>query len=152
MKKIIPISEQQAKARLAELQEAKISHAWIGHGSAIFLEMGELTPPKRENNPSGEQTIMIEWSWRLEDKRSIVLGSWSDQTEIDQLPALLVGRKIKTIKLFGRIPELEISLCKDLWLLTFMTDKKYPEWSIRFRNGQWLDYDNGSFNIEITKT
>ncbi|WP_444892529.1 hypothetical protein ACJJIE_17710 [Microbulbifer sp. TRSA001] len=150
MKEVIPISEQQAKAKLVELQGAKVSYAWRGHGSAIFLELGELTQSKRGNNPSGDQTIMIEWSWRLENRDSILLGSWSDPDEIERFPELLVGTNIKKIDFFSRIPELEISLSKDLWLLTFMTEKAYPEWSIRLKNGQWLYYDEGSFKIETT--
>ncbi|WHI44681.1 hypothetical protein ACJJIW_05465 [Microbulbifer sp. JMSA004] len=114
MKEVIPISEQQAKAKLVELQGAKVSYAWRGHGSAIFLELGELTQSKRGNNPSGDQTIMIEWSWRLENKDSILLGSWSDPDEIKRFPKLLVDTNIKKIDFFSRIPELEISLSKDL--------------------------------------
>jgi hypothetical protein len=63
------------------LVEKQVSHVWRGHGSAIFVEFGELsTDLDRVNgktNPSGELTLMIEWSWRIERTRSILCGSWS---------------------------------------------------------------------------
>ena len=53
-----------------------VSRVRRGHGSAIFLEIGEL-----DDNKKGELTVMIEWSWRVEDERQIAFGSWSDESE-----------------------------------------------------------------------
>ena len=60
----------------------EVAHLWRGHGSAIFLEFGTLSPGsvRRDGspgNPMGEITIGIEWSWRIENANSIVCGSWS---------------------------------------------------------------------------
>jgi hypothetical protein len=52
-----------------------IAHAWRGHGSALFLELGRLhrvdltrlvRRQKQSGNPKGEAGVMIEWSWRIE--------------------------------------------------------------------------------------
>lgn len=61
-----------------------VSHIWRGHGSALFIEFGELTSGTRKRGDGspgpleGQIGLMIEWSWRIEDERSIVCGSWSD--------------------------------------------------------------------------
>ena len=59
-----------------------VSRVWQGYGSAIFLEFGLLrSRRKRDGSPSsprGEWGLMIEWSWRIEGKRRIWCGSWSD--------------------------------------------------------------------------
>ena len=60
-----------------------LAHVWRGHGSALFVELGALTPRLRRDGspgePKGEIGLMIEWSWRIEDARSIICGSWSDE-------------------------------------------------------------------------
>ena len=60
-----------------------IAHVWRGHGSALFIELGALTPTTRRDGspgePRGEISLMVEWSWRIEDGQSIAYGSWSDE-------------------------------------------------------------------------
>lgn len=55
-----------------------VSHIWSGHGSAIFIEFGELTIRTNEDKntaqPFGELSLMIEWSWRIERPKSILGG------------------------------------------------------------------------------
>ena len=64
------------------LKSMTISHAWRGYGSAVFIELGELTKGKGRN-PSGKATLMLEWSWRVEGARSIAFGSFSSDTKIE---------------------------------------------------------------------
>jgi hypothetical protein len=51
----------------------EVTHVWRGYGSALFLEMGKLTPQMRRDgtpgNPKGEMELMIEWNWRIEDEK-----------------------------------------------------------------------------------
>lgn len=53
-----------------------VSHVWRGHGSALFIELGELAPTRRRDgspgHSEGEIGLMVEWSWRIEDERSIL--------------------------------------------------------------------------------
>ena len=57
-----------------------VADVWKGYGSAIFLELGKLHKVKDyKNKPlrkKGDITLMIEWSWRIESHRSIVVGSF----------------------------------------------------------------------------
>jgi len=148
MKTVFKISDQEAKDRLIELDGAVVSHVWRGHGSALFLEMGQLEENPKGNNPNGEQTVMIEWSWRVEGKNSIIAGSWSENEEIEKVPDLVKGKVIEKIDFFGRLPELNIKFGGALWLLSFMTEEGDPEWSIKLKSGEWLGVSNGSFQIE----
>lgn len=60
-----------------------ISHVWRGYGSAIFIEIGGLSPQSRRDgssgNPEGQVSLGVEWSWRIEDRSSIICGSWSEE-------------------------------------------------------------------------
>ena len=148
MKTEFEISIEEAKARLCELDDAVVSHAWRGHGSALFLELGQLKEMPKGNNPKGEQTIMIDCSWRVEGKSSIIVGSWSENEEIDNVPELVIGKTLEKVGFFGRLPELNIKINNALWLLTFMIEKGDPDWSIKFKNNEWLGVSDGRFQIE----
>jgi hypothetical protein len=150
MKTIQSISLEEAENRLAELAGQTLSHVWRGHGSAMFLEFGKLTENSKGNNPVGEQTLMVDWSWRLESKTKILVGSWSDDNVINKAPVMLKDKIVKKAEFFGRIPELCFSFTDDLWFLTFMTETGYPDWSLKLKNNEWLSFDNGSFTIENT--
>jgi hypothetical protein len=132
-----------------------VSHVWQGHGSAIFLELGALRPTdlqdRKAGNPCGEFTLMIEWSWRIEDSTRIVCGSWSE----DELwmPALdrLRGTIVVEAKLFGRLPEIAIALSSGLHLLSFATADGDPEWTLFDRRGNEttaFSIQDGSFKLE----
>jgi hypothetical protein len=94
-----------------------LSHAWRGHGSALFLELGALRnqgrsrlPRGHPRNPRGEAGVMIEWSWRIERRRSIQAGSWSSERRIDAAVRGLVGPSLTEIAVTGRLPELSLTL------------------------------------------
>ena len=124
-----------------------ISHVWRGHGSAIFLEIGALTSDNNGRQPKGEFTIGIEWSWRLENNNTIVLGSWSDDDIINKIKSLLKGQIINRVSFFSRLKEIEIQTKDNYWLLSFATAEGDPEWSLR-NNNKWLFCKKGKFVIE----
>jgi len=111
-----------------------VSHIWLGYGSAIFVEFGELTPKTRTDgspgNPDGELTLMIEWSWRIEEGDDIVCGSWSDEALWESWFEKLIGRSVADLEIFGRLPEVCLSLSGGMYLLSFMTSDGGPEWAL----------------------
>ena len=137
---------EEAEARLSKLEGSEVTHAWRGHGSTIFLELGSLS--KGDGNSRGEQTIMIEWSWRFEDQSSILLGSFDEDEKIDKFPEMVVGKTIKKVSFFSRLKEVEIQFLDELWLLTFSTNEGDPGWSIRLKNGEWLSASKATLQIE----
>ncbi|MEO6803973.1 MAG: hypothetical protein ABI197_12100 [Granulicella sp.] len=111
-----------------------MSHIWQGYGSAIFLEFGQLQPRQRRDgspgNPIGEWTLMMDWSWRIEGKRRIWCGSWSDGERWPRAFSRLQGATVKTVMLFGRLPEIDLELSNGLHLLSMSTVEGDPEWGL----------------------
>ena len=87
-----------------------------GHGSAIFLEVEDLT-------------IMVEWSWRVEKGNEIAFGSWSDDSFFPALLSELNGKFIQDISFQARLPELVLELSDNTWLCSFSTVEGDPEWA-----------------------
>jgi hypothetical protein len=85
-----------------------VRHIWQGYGSAIFLEFGELRPRLEQDGSAsqseGQMGLMIERSWRIEDRTSIRCGSWSDEALWPDVFALLLGSEVRYVKTFGRLP------------------------------------------------
>ncbi len=122
---------------------------WRGSGSAIYLELGKLERVGKRN-PSGEYTIAIEWSWRIENTNSIVIGTWSEENRLNDAVEMLVGRTVKRVSFFGRLKELEIEFREALWLTSFATVEGDPEWAIKYHENKWLSYMKGRFVIDDT--
>ena len=94
-----------------------LSHLWRGHGSAIFLEFGRLTPQTRRTgaaaNPRGEFSLMVEWSWRIENRTSILCGSWSGEHLWEPTFDLLRNRAVVDLSVVGRLPEVVVALAEE---------------------------------------
>jgi hypothetical protein len=118
----------------AALRGKRVSHVWRGYGSALFIEFGELTGTRKLNGkraqPVGELSLMVEWSWRIENKTSILGGSWSNERSWPRLFKRLIGAKVKSVELFGRLPEIALALTNGLRVLSFMTADGQPSWSV----------------------
>lgn len=118
----------------AKLIGLKLSHLWRGHGSALFLEFGDLSPSTRRDGspgaPEGEFGVMIEWSWRIETRQSILCGSDSDAALWQTAFAQLIGRSVMSLSTFGRLPELAIGLSDDIHVSSFMTAEGDPAWCV----------------------
>lgn len=118
-----------------------VSHVWRGYGSALFIEFGNLTPATgmrkdgAPNAPSGEIGLMIEWSWRIEDERTIVCGSWSDDALWRPSFDRLLGCEVTGLATFGHLPEIALSLARGLHVTSFMTADGDPAWTLFDRRG-----------------
>jgi len=128
------MTETISTASLIELLKPSIgktiSHAWEGYGSAIFIEVGQLSKDEKQNNPTGEFTFMIEGSWRVEKENIILFGSWSEPETISKYWHELIGPNVKEVVVVGQIPELCISLSSEFRILSFSTTHGDPEWAI----------------------
>lgn len=121
----------------------RVSHTWRGAGSAIFLELGKLRRDSTGHQPRGEAHIMIEWSWRIESPRAILLGSWSQERKITNGVRSLREHRIASIALPTRLPEVSIALTGGRWVHSFMTADGQPEWTIFLHDGSWLCVERG---------
>ena len=127
---------------MAPLKGLPIGHTWRGYGSAIFLELGEVTHPK-DKPPTGVATLMIEWSWRVEASRSIAFGSFSSDRKISSGLAALVGRKVENLDLFGRLPEIILQLSDGRRVCSFATAEGQPEWALLLRERGTISVKRG---------
>lgn len=144
-----PVFEIYRKALLLK----PLSAIWRGHGSAIFLEFGQLSESRirrdgSAGNARGEYSAMIQWSWRIESETSIICGSWSDEENWGGIFNSLLGLTVEDISLYGRLPELTIALSGDRYIVSFMTAEGQPAWAI-FDNSddsqysRWISVENG---------
>ena len=136
-----------------------VSHVWRGHGSAIFLEFGKLSPRNRrcgsQGSPQGAMSLMIEWSWRIEGRRSILCGSWSDDEKWPKAFRLACNATVASATLFGRLPEIELCLSNGVHVLSFMSAEGNPHWVLFDRRGdvpRWLRVRRGVLQIETDET
>jgi hypothetical protein len=124
-----------------------VNRIWQGYGSAIFVEFGKLhstiTREGRPGSPRGEWTLFIEWSWRIEGKRRIWCGSWSDGARWPRAFARLHGQPVTSIQLLGRLPEIYLGFGNGLHLASMMTAEGDPAWSLSRRQ----DYASVSVGV-----
>jgi hypothetical protein len=143
------ISPDEFKALTKEIIGLPVSHSWRGFGSAIFLEIGELRRGSGENNPRGEATVMLEWSWRVERLRSIYFGSFSGDRKIANGLAKLQGLEVLDVTIEGRLPELVVRLSGNIWVHSFNTIESQPEWCLFVPTGGWVDSHVGKLRRTI---
>ena len=137
------ITPVQFSDLIAPLIGLPVGHIWRGHGSAIFLELGALSRSEG-NNPTGQATLMIEWSWRVEASRSVSFGSFSSSRKIDSGLSNLVGRRIESIELFGRLPEVALRLSGGRWVSSFATAEGQPEWGLLLGQRGTISVERGA--------
>jgi hypothetical protein len=149
-----PITETEFIQRVAPIIGKEITRAWRGLGSAIFLEIGELgevrygTKRGERVSVKGQYTICLEWSWRVERPRSIEFGSWSTDRIITNRLRSLLGHSIADIRLFGRLPELQVEITGRRWITSYMTSEGQPEWGILSPDGA-IVVRNGKLAVEV---
>ena len=64
---------------------------------------------------------MIEWSWRIEGKRRVWCGSWSDGARWPRAFERMEGTRVDSVSLYGRLPEIDLRLSNGLHLLSMVT-------------------------------
>ena len=132
-----------------------ISHVWLGHGTALFLELGKLSESRvtkagHTGNPQGEVTVIIDYDWRVERQASIYFGSNNTKKHLRSATKKLLGANVLSAHIVGRLPELQIQLSNSLWLTTFSHDKGQPTWAVGFKtpNLGWLCVRRGKVVID----
>ena len=141
------------------LADMPLSLLWRGYGSAIFLEFGHLKPAGQrrdgsERNPTGEFSIGIEWSWRIENDSSIICGSWSDEDKWEPAFDLVRRQRLRRITTYARLPELDLQFANHHHVLSFNTTDEQPDWFIIDRRNETavtLMVDQGKLAIEPPK-
>lgn len=121
-----------------------LNRVWQGNGSALFLEFGELT------NNKGELTVMIEWSWRVENEQEIEFGSWSEESKVSERLQNLNGLTLKGVLFQSRLPEVVLELSRNKWVCSFSTVEGDPEWALITPSKTMLS-SKGNLGFELSK-
>lgn len=93
---------------------------------------------------------MIEWSWRIENERTILCGSWSDEARWGDAFSSLLGAHVSSVDLFDQLPEIAIGLSNGLRVLSFMTAEGLPAWTLfdqRPNDERWLSVEEDGLRI-----
>jgi len=140
----------------AALVGLPLTHVWRGHSSAIALEFGRLAVGGRRagapGHPRGEMGVMVESSWRIEGRRSILCGSGSGERPRRRAFALLDGAEVRGASLFGRLPEIEVEFSNRARLRSFMTAAGDPMWTLFDRRDpgvRWIGVRRGALETGI---
>ena len=146
------LSEKEIHEYLDRCVNLPVSDTWRGYGTAIFLELGNLrrhtNPEKYQSKGQGDITVMIEWSWRIEGQRSIIVGSFDTNKIMDNKIKTIIDRKVEKIAVIGKLPELYIQLSGNRWLHSFATEAGQPQWGVIFRNEGCLKVMRGKVYFE----
>lgn len=118
----------------APLVGLPLTRIWQGYGSAIFLEFGNVQPRARRDgspgNPRGEYTLMLQNGWRIEGKKRIWCGSWSDGERWPRAFKRIEGATVSSVNLFGRLPEMDLRLSNGLSVLSVTSLEGDPDWTL----------------------
>jgi len=138
----------------ATLMGLPISHVWHGYGSAIFIEIGELSPQTGQDgspgNPEGEVSFGVDWSWRIEDQTAIRCGSWSEEALWEPAFDTLRNARIAGCELFGTLPEVVITTDSGIRFLSFSTTDGQPQWHLVDRRDgleRWFTVRDGQLHL-----
>jgi hypothetical protein len=123
-----------------------VSRPWIGAGSAIFLELGDLTPLEWRGQlyPKGEACISVEWDWRVEDGVSVLYGSSNSRPRISRGIASLQGTRAQSLSVVGEVPELFVVFSNGQCLRSMVMVTGDPEWSVRLLDGRYVYPKSGT--------
>jgi hypothetical protein len=132
-------SPEEFQTLVQPLVGLTVALPWKGHGSAIFLELGKLSPleSKRQHHNKGEACISVEWDWRVESRSSVLYGSSNSRPKIEQGIATLSGAVIQGISLAGPVPEIVVQFSNGHCLRSMVMVTGDPEWSIRLPDGSY---------------
>ena len=122
----------------------EVSLPWKGHGSAIFFELGRLSPLQQgQGHNRGEACIFIEWDWRIEDGITVLYGSSDSRPKIEKGINTLKGTKIEHVSVIGSVPELVVNFSNGHCLKSMVMTTGDPQWNIRLPDGTWLSCERG---------
>lgn len=126
-------SEEEVGRHLESLRGLSVALPWKGYGSAIFLELGQLSPvtSKRRHHDRGEACIAVEWDWRVEAGRTVLYGSSNSRPEIERGIAGLRAATVTDIAVEGVVPELVVQFSNGHCLRSMVMVDGDPQWSIR---------------------
>lgn len=107
-----------------------MARVWLSHLLRIWERTAQAMERRVTRNPRGEWTVMIEWSWRVEGKRRVWCGTFSDGERWRRAFSRLEGTTVASVELYARLPEIDLGFSSGLHLLSMMTAEGDPAWKL----------------------
>ena len=139
------ITLDEFNKQLNSLIGLTVSRPWLGYGSPVLLELGNLTSEPPRNFERGEFSINIDWDWRIECETKILFGSSNDRKEIQNGLDDIKNVKVKSVDIFGTIPEISITFENGYVLRSMTMHSGNPQWDIRVNDSDYMFWKNGFF-------
>ena len=73
---------------------------------------------------------MLQNGWRIEGKKRIWCGSWSDGERWPRAFKRIEGATVSSVNLFGRLPEMDLRLSNGLSVLSVTSLEGDPDWTL----------------------
>jgi hypothetical protein len=131
-----PLTAEEFDDLVRPVVGLEVSRTWKGHGTAIFLELGALTP-----------TPSVRGRYRDKGEAKVACGSASDREEIEAGIATLLGKTIRSIAVVGTIPELRVEFSDGRCLQSMVLFDDDPQWALFLPDGRWLSANAGSLGV-----
>lgn len=94
---------------------------------------------------------MIQWSWRIEGRCSILCGSDSDEARWPRALACLTKARVSGVTTFGRLPEIDLAPSTGMHVVSLMTGSGSAKWVLFDKRGErcrWLRVWRGLLRVE----
>ena len=125
-----------------------------------MLQIGKLTRTKRKTRVSGvtrthtiitgQVSMMIEPCWRIEKSRSIQFGSAFKEKTFKQHSQSLVGVRIASVEVVGRVPELRVNFDDRRALATFSDNAAQPCWCVLVKDVRLVPMHDVWQGVDVT--
>ena len=111
------------------------SHVWLGHGKALYVELGALKQgtPRRDGslgNPAGEVTLYAGYDWLIEGT-GFTVNSRHDSID-HGVVGLLRGEAIVAVKAEGVGPQIDVAFSGGIRLRSASLADDEPDWTVTF--------------------
>lgn len=145
------ITAQRLNKDLSQISNKRISLAWKGYGSALFLELGDLHKElawkktgKLTTAQKGEWTLSSDGAWKLFRNKELILDAeHAKDSEINKIIKDFTGLIIKSIK-FDK--KLSIYLSNDDVLEIYKAD--YGFFDLLLNQKPHISYENNSLHVQ----
>jgi hypothetical protein len=127
----------------------RVALARQGYGSALTVELGQLTPASGSRRYlRGEASFTLEWNWRFEMELGVAFGSSSSNPFVYAQLAELRGQKVTRVYLESRLPELVVELSGGLRAHSLACVEGDPQWCLRLPDSSALHWGGGALRHE----
>jgi hypothetical protein len=142
-------SADEFKVLVERLVALPVALPWKGYGSAIHLELGQLSQVTGNGRPDsrGEACIAVEWDWRVEHHGAVLYGSSNRRYAIAQGIEGLRGARVEHVSISGTVPELAVAFSNGQCLRSMVMVTGNPQWAIKLQEDRWIHAREGRLEV-----